>query len=180
MRRLRCSKRVRVLLIGLTCWMPVQAAVAAAPEVRPAERPAATAAVDVIRDIELGANGRLSGQLLNAEGQPHAGQPILLHQQDGQLIGHTLTDAQGWFHFEHVRGGIYQLVSAEAFQLCRCWVQNTAPPAAEKQVLLVAGAIERGQRPFYQVLANPLFIGILIAAAIAIPIAVHNARDSGS
>ena len=179
MRRLRCSKRVCVVLIGLTCWMPVQAAVAAAPEMRATEGPAA-AAVEVIRDVELGANGRLSGQLLNAEGQPHAGQPILLHQQDGQLVGHTLTDAEGWFHFEQVRGGIYQLVSAEAFQLCRCWVQNTAPPAAEQQVLLVAGGIERGQRPFYHVLANPLFIGALVFGAIAIPIAVHNARDSGS
>jgi hypothetical protein len=46
-------------------------------------------------------------------------------------------------------------------------------------VLVVAdSAVARGQRPIGEILCNPVLIGLLIAAAIAIPIAVHNRSGS--
>jgi hypothetical protein len=43
---------------------------------------------------------------------------------------------------------------------------------------MVAGeGVERGQRPFSDLLSGPLLIGLLIAAAVAIPIAIHNSQD---
>jgi len=37
--------------------------------------------------------------------------------------------------------------------------------------------VVRGQQPFSAIFTNTLFIGLVIAAAIAIPIAVHNSQD---
>jgi hypothetical protein len=60
---------------------------------------------------------------------------------------------------------------------CRAWTHAAAPPAATDQLTVVDGPpLIRGQQPFSAVFTNPLFIGLVIAAAIAIPIAVHNAQ----
>jgi hypothetical protein len=50
-------------------------------------------------------------------------------------------------------------------------------------MLLVDGSqgIARGQQPICDLLTNPLVIGLVVAAAIAIPVAIHNAdNDSPS
>jgi len=39
------------------------------------------------------------------------------------------------------------------------------------------GNLMHGQQPFSAIFTNPLFIGLVIAAAIAIPIAVHNSQS---
>jgi hypothetical protein len=38
----------------------------------------------------------------------------------------------------------------------------------------------RGQQPISAVFSNPLLIGLIIAAAIAIPVAIHNSQDDAS
>jgi hypothetical protein len=73
------------------------------------------------------------------------------------------------------------LAAGGSVHLCRCWAAGTAPPAAQGEVLLVPiGLVERGQRPIGEILANPILIGLIIAAAIALPIAVHNSKDDAS
>lgn len=177
MRRLPFTRTMTFTLVCTMGLLPTATARAAGPIGTPVATSVAEAQETPIRDIELGADGELGGQLLDAQGQPQVGQQVVLAGADGAVISQTTTDEQGNFLFTGVRSGLYLVQTADSLEVCRCWVANTAPPVAEREVLLVAGQVNRGQRPFYHVLANPLVIGVLIAAAIAIPIAVHNARQ---
>ena len=58
---------------------------------------------------------------------------------------------------------------------------HTAPPAASQSLLLVKdGETIRGQQPIANLFTSPLVIGLVLAAAIAIPIAVNNSSKSNS
>jgi hypothetical protein len=101
--------------------------------------------------------------------------------QAGKEIAVVRTDAGGVFAFRQVRGGVYQLIVDRAAVTCRVWTAQAAPPAAAEQLVLVAPtATVRGQQPFSAVFTNPLVIGLIVAAAVVVPIAVHNAHKDGS
>jgi hypothetical protein len=175
---MRIQNFVKATAVALACvtWvLPLEHLQAGPPQ-------AATphVASSPVRDIVLGADGSLSGQVLDHQGHPQANQIVLI-QQPGQQPRQTVSDAQGRFIVPNVRAGVYHLAADGSVFLCRCWATGTAPPAARDEVLLVpTGFVERGQRPIGEILANPLLIGLIIAAAIAIPIAVHNSKDDAS
>ncbi len=129
------------------------------------------------RDVALQPGGVLSGQLVDPQGQPLAGRTVWMRVA-GETVATTTTGRDGSFQAAGLRGGLYHLLTPEAWMVCRCWAPNTAPPAANARLLLVAnGGIERGQVPLTDVLMyDPLLLGLVIAAAIAIPIAVRNSR----
>jgi hypothetical protein len=135
----------------------------------------------MVRDVALDAQGRIAGQILDAQGQPRARQIITVQRQGAQPV-QTRTDAQGRFVLGDLSGGVYQIATSDASVVCRCWTANSAPPAATHELLLVAGEkVQRGQYPITDLLTSgPVLIGLVIAAAIAIPIAVHNSQDDGS
>jgi hypothetical protein len=164
--------------------------------------PAAREAVR-IRDVELGQHDQFVGQIVDTQGQPIAGIAVTLRNQTVQL--QTISNNQGKFQFSGLTGGTYQLETGQletgqletgsSGQLCRLWKNGTAPPKATGQMLLVqqdgqlvlgqdcgnpvcgspvgGGGASRAKR----LLTHPLVIGGLIAAAIAIPVAIHNADD---
>lgn len=153
--------------------------------------PAAREAVRV-RDVELGSQGQFAGQIVGAQGQPIAGATITLSSQGMQL--QTVSNTQGQFQFSGLTGGTYHLEADQSGQLCRLWKNGTAPPKANGQMLLVQqdGPVALGQNcgtpvcgspvrggtsRAKRLLTHPLVIGGLIAAAIAIPVAIHNADD---
>jgi len=105
---------------------------------------------------------------------------IVLHQ-GGKLIAQTRTNDSGAFAFVGVGGGVYQLSTGASTIVCRAWTSKAAPPVADDRVTMVASPqIIRGQQPFAAVFSNPLFVGLIVAAAIAIPVAIHNAQDDAS
>lgn len=169
-----------VWLSALACvsWLiPAQISAAEAKQIAgltPAMRP-------IILDIALGPQGRMTGQLVNAQGKAQANQPVVVHRQ-GAASQSTQTDQNGRFQFNGMSGGTYQVATTNAATICRCWADKTAPPAARQDVLLVSGdGIQRGQYPFSEMLFSaPVLIALVIAAAIAIPIAVHNSQDDAS
>lgn len=166
---------VVVLIIGL-CTSPL-ARVAA--QDRGLVRPLAGQRTRVL-DVALSPHGTLSGQIVDSAGLPLANQPILAARVNEQPLEVT-SNEQGRFSIVGMRGGLYQLSAGGAAVACRCWLAGTAPPAAGTQVLLVAEEdIQRGQRPIADLIAGPVLIGLIIAAAIAIPIAVHNSQDDAS
>jgi hypothetical protein len=170
--RKRSLQAIRLSLAGLACvtWLIPVHSQAATPV--NASRP-----VSIVRDVALDAQGRIMGQFVDAQGQPRAHQALVIQRQGGQAR-RASTDAQGRFVVENLSGGIYQIAAEDAAVVCRCWSANTAPPVATRQLLIVSGeGVERGQRPFVDLLSGPLLIGLVIVAAIAIPIAIHNAQD---
>jgi hypothetical protein len=163
---------------GLVCftWLvPIQVVAAETQS-----RSVAVAPVQpIIRDIALGKNGSLTGQLVDAQGHGRPNQPVVIQRQ-GAEPRKIQTDQEGRFSVSGLTGGTYQVATVDSAALCRCWTEKVAPPAARKDVLLVSGeGIQRGQYPFGEMLFSaPVLIALVIAAAIAIPIAVHNSQDA--
>jgi len=129
-------------------------------------------------DVKLDAKRGLHGELRDAQGKLMPKTDVTLWQQK-QLKQRTLSDAQGRFRFTEVRGGIYQIATPEAAITCRAWTAQAAPPHARESLLIVTNIYSaRGQQPINEVFCyNPFLMGTIIAAAIAIPIAIHDSGD---
>ena len=130
-----------------------------------------------IGDVALNEHGRLVGTVVNGNGELLADVRVTV-TQEGRAVGRGLSDRQGRFQVENVRGGLCQVETVETTSVFRCWSSKAAPPSAAQEILVVSDSqFARGQRPIGEIFTNPLLIGLLVAAAIAIPIAVHNSRD---
>jgi hypothetical protein len=167
----------RGTIVALAClgWLlPRQACCApdGAMETAAAQRP--------IVDVRTAADGTLGGKLVDQSGKMMADQVVVLHHA-GTAIMQTRTNKQGDFAFPRVRGGVYQIIIDDAGVGCRVWPRDIAPPVAREQLLVVVGApVVRGQQPIGAAFSSPLFVGAVLAAAIAIPVAVHNSKDDPS
>jgi len=134
----------------------------------------------VATDIALQKDGLLVGQVVDPLGKPVAGAQVTLTAQ-GKRLATMKSTAEGYFAFKGLRGGVYQVITEEGHGVYRVWSPGTAPPAAKKVVLLVSGDdVVRGQEgnpPLKVLLANPLVIGAVVATAVAVPVAIHNANQ---
>ena len=132
-------------------------------------RPASTA----VRDVALHDGGCLTGQVLDATGNPVAGTAIAVIDQD-RAVASTQTGADGRFTIPGVKAGVYQIATSNGVTVCRLWAPRTAPPAAQGDALVVLGdTVVRGGVGGGGVvgfLSNPWVLGGIVAAAIAIPL----------
>jgi len=134
--------------------------------------------VQAVADVALDDGGTLRGQVVDPQGNPVAQTTVSLRRVDGQLVT-TVADQSGEFQFTGLRGGTCRIAAGGTTRVYRLWAPRTAPPAArvaalvvvdEQQVLGQGGSILRCLR-------NPWIVAGIVAAAIAIPIAIHNARS---
>lgn len=172
MKTLRRTQIVAALVVCLSWVVPLRD-LAAAPPVLPA------AGAVAVHDVALDAEGRLVGQAVDAQGRLLVAEPVVA-LQNGQAVSQTSTDQEGRFVITGLGGGLYQISTSQSSNVCRVWAPNTAPPIATTQLLLTASDdVQRGQRPAIDLL-HPILIGLIIAAAIAIPIALHDDNDDAS
>lgn len=131
------------------------------------------------RDLSLTRDGLLRGQVLTAEGQAVKGATVVL-SKIGQPALSVKTAENGKFQFAGVAPGVYQLASAGRGGTVRVWNSELAPPKAHDGALIVSGDVARGK--FFGgeggMFSNPLCLTLIVAAAIAIPLAL--ADDDGS
>lgn len=132
-------------------------------------------------DVELGHGGMLHGTIVDEQGRPISAARLTVWRQ-GRIEGQVQSDVQGRFAFNGLRGGMYQLVSPQGAKLVRTWAADTAPPSASHAIVIAPGEeVIRGQQRISDVFRSDAFIVTsIIAAAIAIPVIVHNSRDRGS
>ena len=129
-------------------------------------------------DLELQAGGVVRGQVYNSEGLPAPGGDVKVYR-DGAVQASAKVGPQGRFELKGLQPGACQLQLLTASQTCRLWAEGTAPPKAPRELLIVTGnPTARGQGRIGDLLKNPLFIGLVVAAAVAIPLALKD--DSGS
>lgn len=177
-------KAVRILGFSLSflavfgILLPVE--LLASETSRPPRRPEV---VPTIVDISLHENS-VTGHVTDGSAVPVVGESVVAIQKQ-KLVARTVTGENGDFRLSGIRGGLCQLVAGDTVQVCRCWPRKAAPPSAQSGVLIASDAVVvRGQRPISDLLlADPIVFGLVVAAAIAIPIAVHNSssdRPSGS
>ena len=132
--------------------------------------------VPKVTDVQLQEGGVLLGQVVDSNAAPVAATPVSL-RQIGREIARTVTDQTGSFTFDKLRGGTYEIVAGRSQGIYRIWAPNTAPPTAQPSVLLTPSGLDvRGQGPLSYWLCNPWVVTGLIAAAVAIPVGIHNHR----
>lgn len=153
----------------------------------PAAAPASASGLQAqAADVVLEPNGTFHGQAVTAQGAPAAGVAVAIEQ--GAFRVDTVSGADGKFTASLPRGGVYRVKAGAAVQTCRVWAAGTAPPRAASGLLLVPdGQFALGQHCGTPVaatvagarsaLSHPLVFGGIVAAAIAIPVAIHNSDD---
>ncbi len=164
----------RTLMASLCClsMLSGQVAQAAGPRVVQTSR---------IADVALNSAGTLHGQVLDAQGIPQANIKVALARND-QRATHVTTDAAGAFVVAGLTAGVYEIRTEHGSSVCRVWAPRTAPPSAQAGVLVVnnqhvvRGFGGRGGH----ILANPWVMGLVVAGAIAIPLALDSSDDSAS
>jgi hypothetical protein len=176
---MKVLRSIRSIMVGAACigmLLPVQTLSAAGSDKGLPTSPS------VVADVSLTAAGGLRGGLRNAEGQPLPNSEIrFVHGTTGRDF-RTASDQDGRFVFDELPSGLYRVEASGSSFACRCWAPNTAPPVASKELLVIAdGRVTRGQKPIMEALwSTPAILCLMIVAAIAIPIAVHNSNRNAS
>ncbi len=168
--------RRKIWGIGLA-WLAILGMVAPAGVLCGAERPLSSAAM--ASDVALSPDGTLRGQVLSPQGQGLAGVHVSVSAGTRDL-GSTVTGTDGRFEVRGLKGGVLLLTAGATQTIVRAWTATAAPPAARSGVLVVAGqsqTLGQSWSGFKKVATNPWVIAGVVAAAVAIPVAIHNSND---
>ena len=173
---MKCLKKLRasaVALATLGIVFPLQSAFG--------DSPALSKTAFRLReaiDLVMSADGALRGVVVDSNGRGVRGTVVQL-LREGEKRGEAITDVNGHFQFTNLSGGVYHILTPSTISLCRIWTNKAAPPSANRELLIATGdLVARGQRPICDLFfVDPLLVGIIVAAAIAIPIAIHNSDD---
>jgi len=114
-------------------------------------------------DISLATGGVFSGRVVDHTGAPLEGAEVVI-KQNKKEVARVVTDHKGLFTHADMKGGVYQVSSGNTDGVFRLWTENTAPPVAKGQALLVMG--ENGARGQFGGVDPTLFL--LTAAVIAL------------
>ena len=182
MRVLKLLRGCTIALASVGTLIPQVALGAGAAGSQVAESRNAAGAI-AIYDVALRPGGVLQGQVVDPQGVPAAATRVVL-AQEGKPTAATQTDAQGRFAFTGLKGGVYQLATAQGGGMYRLWTPGAAPPAAHADALVVSGGTVvrggMGNGGVLSFLANPWVLGAMVAAAIAIPLALDHNNNNAS
>jgi hypothetical protein len=164
-------------LLGLTIvasWIfPLRSAVGN-------ENPAQSPPVGfVATEIQLGEKDSLRGTVMLPGGKPAANQTVVLGRE-GKLLQRVTADENGTFAFTGLKPGTYQVATRDAVALVKCLPENpTTNKEVSKELIMSQEAmLARGNSR--NALLHPFFVGLVILAAIAIPIAISKDNDEAS
>jgi hypothetical protein len=170
-----------IVAAALIAMLVPQMVYAVNPSAAAAGQATGANATVAVQDVALQAGGVLQGQVLDVQGRPVAAAAVTVMQQ-GQVVRQAQSDASGRFSVAGLKGGLYQIATAQGGAVYRAWTAEAAPPAATNGVLIVNGdSVVRGGMNHsgpLGFLANPWVLGAIVAAAIAIPLALHDDDDA--
>ena len=150
-----------------------------------------------VKNLQLGENGTLAGVIVDESGKPVASSPVVIGHQ-GKAWAEFDTGADGRYQVTGLKTGIYQVVSYAGVETYRVFEKDAPVDAVEGVVQVVSQeGIQRGQacgngcnqcgdpccksncnKPRYSrlraFLSSPIVWGVIIAAAIAIPLALDD------
>jgi hypothetical protein len=110
--------------------------------------PTATAApaghAGAVIDVALGEGGVLAGQVVDAQGAPLAGTAVSV-RSGGRDVLQAATNERGEFATAGLKGGVYEVVAGQHRGVYRLWAPRTAPPSANRAIMVVSGEVVRAQ-----------------------------------
>lgn len=175
MRSLKLVRGAVVALAALGVVCPQLPVMAAGPKTtsKPVVR---TVAANTVFDIGLTKGGAFTGRIVDHTGAPMEGAEVVVKQGKTEVT-RTITDKQGTFVASNLKGGVYTIASGATEGTYRVWSENTAPPSAKGQALLVLGQNgARGQEGYYD--ANGIWVvGGLAAAGVLGGVIGYNIYD---
>ncbi len=142
-------------------------------------------------DLILAAEGVLQGYVVNAQGVPASNVEVTITTSSGEKV-QARSDLKGRFGYRGLAGGTYQLATDHGVVNCRAWHATTAPPRAAATLLMVHDenlvrgqwsappGLNSGVSRMKRVMTNPFAVATIIGAAVAIPVAIHNANQDDS
>lgn len=143
----RQSTQMRIIACAVGIAHCTSTCIVAAEKIAKSTPPAAPAPSAVVKpshgtDVAL-TDGKLTGKLLTANGQPIDGATISV-LKDGQEVGKTVTSSDGSYTIGDLKTGSHTIQTANGQQQVRLWSQEAAPPSAKSQLTISQTAI-RGQ-----------------------------------
>lgn len=143
-------------------------------------------AAPAILDVALADGGVLHGQVVNTQGVGAAGMPVYIRTQDRDVAAAT-TAADGAFHVQGLKGGVYQVSTVQGHGVYRLWAPGTAPPVAQNGAVVYTqnGTVDSNVVHYTQdccgcgggglkmFLTNPIVIAGIVATAVAVPVALN-------
>ena len=139
-------------------------------------------------DVSLNKAGAFSGRAVDHSGSPIEGAKVVVKQ--GQVeVGQAVTDENGRFVVQNLKSGVYQVSSGPAQGTYRLWSEQTAPPSARTQGVIVlgedgargqcgqAGACDDDGSGLLLCCAGTILVGVAIAALV-IAISANNKSDN--
>lgn len=133
-----------------------------------------------IGDVQL-QGGTLSGRIINSDGELLSGSVLKVSNQANQEVVSVVSSQNGEFAVSGLSTGVYQISSGNSQSTIRVWDTQAAPPSAKQDVLFVSGGplTARGQSRLGGLSSTSLLVGgAIVAAAIAIPVAIHNSKSN--
>jgi hypothetical protein len=182
------NKRCRIICVvlsGLSLLVPPRLLAAGPSPVpppradrTPQDRPAGATRI-VIQDVAVDARGVMRGVVVDPQGIGQAGCEVVVTQRSREVV-RVRADGAGRFAVPGLPGGLYEVTAVGRRQVVRAWTADAAPPVAAGQLMLVTDdPVHRGQRPFRDLfVSDPLLLAVVLGAAIAVPLAVHNSRSA--
>lgn len=130
-----------------------------------------------IRDVALSQGGYVAGQVFRptGDGVPQLDVAILA---GNQVLARTITDSEGRFAFQNLRGGVYVISAGNRAEAYRLWAIGSAPPTAGAAIRLIYEPypVVRGQlssiMPCY---TNERWLLGALAIGGGVGVAVYNA-----
>lgn len=98
-------------------------------------------------DVAMAKDGSISGRVLDAKQKGVAKTTVSIRQGKTE-VAQAVTDADGRFEIENLKGGVYLVAASSGYGLFRFWTAKSAPPKSHDQVLLMSKSIVvRAQNP---------------------------------
>lgn len=121
----------------ISAWKRLALCLACVGMILPQGAAFASDAVSRSTDIGLRAGGTLTGSVVDSQGKPLVGSPVVV-LFNGMPIARTQTNAQGTFAVQSLRGGVHEIRSTKGRTIARLWAPNTAPQSAKTAAVVVA------------------------------------------
>lgn len=136
-----------------------------------------------LQNVELNAEGKVDGLLLDGQGHPIANKQIEIRTKTN--VTKTTTTADGHFTIASDNGGHVAVTVDDQFYAARLWKQGTAPPKSVTKVGIIHGDNvtfrAQGGRGFMGNVSGAQLLGlVLLAGAITAIVLAVDDDDDGS